>query len=130
MPAAAVVSFVVPTLADDQVIIVRVPAAQRRGPGFAQRLAAFMAQDDTPSARLWRRDELIRQLAAGYDGSRKARAVDPLAVRPTLRLLPRRASRHPAGADVAPAEGGGAFPAPEAAAEYLADAIISSPNCT
>jgi hypothetical protein len=76
---AAVASYVVPALADDEVIIVRMPAAQRRDPGFAQRLAAFLAQDAAPSARLGRRDELIRKLATRYMGDRKARAVALLA---------------------------------------------------
>jgi hypothetical protein len=78
VPAAAA-SFVVPALADDEVIIVRVPAARRRDPGFARRSAAFVAQDDAPSARLGRRDVLIRELATRYGGSRKARAMALLA---------------------------------------------------
>jgi hypothetical protein len=78
MPAA-VASFVVPALADDEVIIVRVPAAQRRDPGFAQRLGSFLAEDAAPSARLRRRNDLIRELATRYTGDRKARAVALLA---------------------------------------------------
>ena len=73
MPAT-VVSFVVPALADDEMIIIRVPAARRRSPGFARRLAAFLDQDAAPSSRLERRNDLIRSLAVHYTGSRKEKA--------------------------------------------------------
>jgi hypothetical protein len=78
MPAA-VAAFVMEALGDDEVIIVRLPAAERRDPGFVHRLGAFLAQGAAPSARQGRRDELIRELATRYGGSRKARAMALLA---------------------------------------------------
>jgi hypothetical protein len=75
MPEVVVAAFVVEALADDEVVIVRVPAAERRDPGFARRLAAFVARDAAPAARLRRRDELIRRMAEEfYTGSPRARA--------------------------------------------------------
>jgi hypothetical protein len=76
VPAAA---FAVEAVSEDE-LVVHLPDSIYRDPRFFHRLAAYLERDNSPSARLGRRDELVRQLAARfYTGSRRAVAMTLLA---------------------------------------------------
>jgi hypothetical protein len=69
------VAFAVEAVSEDE-LVVHLPDAVYRDPRFFHRLSVYLAQDDSPSARLERRDELIREAAARfYTGTPRARAI-------------------------------------------------------